>query len=254
MFPQKISIPPAQQNDPTGANGCHKTDWAEPMRTLSMASHSTFLGLLGLVLHGHRLDVVPLAGVWERHGMRQLYDSKKTKKEGETVGSLSIDSILDGLLCCLWYVYTYVHDILCIYITCKFRYWPVHLFGSPIIFNIAAFKSCQWHHFSEQSVLVETDPCWKGSCWDSLLSVFEWLLVQHGIVAIINIGAGVGVVSNLEKLNFRSAIRHVTGGPWTRIPILLESCNLPNEQWKNTGCLGYSRDFTTHLCGIVINH
>ena len=107
----------------------------------------------------------------------------------------------------------------------KFRYWPVHLFGSPIIFNIAVYKSCQWHHISEQSLLVETDPCWKGSCWDSLLSVFEWLLVKHGIVAIINIGTGAGVVSSVEKLNFRSAIHHVTGGPWcssTRIPILLE--------------------------------
>ena len=95
--------------------------------------------------------------------------------------------------------------------------------GSPIIFNIAVFKSCQWHHISEQSVLVETGPCWKRSCWDSLLIVFEWLPVQHGIVAIIN--SGTCVVSSVEKLNFQSAIRHVTGGPWcspTRIPILLE--------------------------------
>lgn len=96
--------PPARPKKATrpGLTAVTKTDWAEPMRTLSMASHSTFLGLLGLVLHGHRLDVVPLAGVWERHKMRQLYDSKKTKKVGETVGSLSIDSIVDGLLCCSW--------------------------------------------------------------------------------------------------------------------------------------------------------
>lgn len=101
VSPKKYQSHRPKKTTRPGLTAVTKTDWAEPMRTLSMASHSTFLGLLGLVLHGHRLDVVPLAGVWERRKMRQLYDSKKTKKEGETVGSLSIDSILDGLLCCL---------------------------------------------------------------------------------------------------------------------------------------------------------
>ncbi len=49
-------------------------------RTLSMASHSTFLGLLGLVFHGDRLDVVPLASwVFDVFGLTPFFGEWRRK-------------------------------------------------------------------------------------------------------------------------------------------------------------------------------